>query len=477
MTRAFTHLVTRRALSWALLGLWLAPASVFAQTPGQVSNPTPANGATNVATTTALSWSAATDAIRYDVRLGTTNPPPIVARNHKDTFYQPASPLLPGMTYYWQIDARGKGNSVTPGPVWSFTTAAAPTPAPSAPSAPSPADGAADVVITTALSWADSTDATGYDVAFGTANPPPVVSSHQAGTTYDPPGDLTHAATYYWQVTARGDGGTTAGPVWSFTTAAAPPVSTALDRLRVMSWNVRMGMNLAGSMNVDAQVALMADSGAHVIVLQEVTITSGADLPALYESGLETLTGQQWNAVWAPAPRPSTTTPEGNLILTMLPIVSSSTLSIDSAPSDPTWLDSKRSAAQVEIVVNEQPVHVFGTHLALDAAQRASQLETLRTWISGFPAPRLIGGDFNMVEGEPEYLTMAGSFADVWPMLAPGDQGFTMDSRASAGHQPGRIDYWWQELSATQALSTEVWVVKTSRSDHHALVADVRVQP
>jgi len=50
-----------------------------------------------------------------------------------------------------------------------------------------------------------------------------------------------------------------------------------------------------------------------------------------------------------------------------------------------------------------------------------------------------------------------------------------MDKRSSAGNTPGRIDYWWQEKVDTQVRGTEVWVIKTKRSDHHALVIDLDV--
>jgi endonuclease/exonuclease/phosphatase family metal-dependent hydrolase len=221
----------------------------------------------------------------------------------------------------------------------------------------------------------------------------------------------------------------------------------------------------------------MVDSGAQVIVLQEVTITTEADLPTLYETKLEAMSGQPWNSVWAPAPRPSTTTPGGNLILTTLPIVSSSTLQIDSVPSDPTWLDTKRSAAQAAVVFNGATVNVFGTHLAVDATQRNSQVSTLQSWIATFSAPRVVGGDFNTVVGDAAYASLAQNFSDAWPALAGADQGFTMDRRASAGDQPGRIDYWWQEKTDTHARATEIWVVKTRRSDHHALIVDCRINP
>ena len=369
----------------------------------------------------------------------------------------------------------GEGDRrITAGPVWSFTTGAAPVPAPDVPSGPSPSNASTDVAPSTPLTWAASGNASTYDVAFGTSNPPSVVSTDQSTTTYTPSAALAYATTYYWQITAKGTGGSTVGPVWSFTTSAAPPPPTqTLDRLRVMTWNISMGKNLAGTSNVDEQVALMADSGAHIITLQEVTVSSGTDLRVLYETKLEALTHREWTAVWAADPR--ATPSEGNLILTMLPVLSSSIFQYDSAPWDPSWLDTKRSAAQISVSVNGVAVNVFATHLPLDANHRRSHINAMLTWVAGFAGPRIFGGDFNMVAGSPEYTTMQGAFADAWTLLAPDDQGFTMDKRSSAGNAPGRIDYWWQETTDTQARGTEVWVIKTKRSDHHALVIDVDV--
>ncbi|MCX7834831.1 MAG: fibronectin type III domain-containing protein [bacterium] len=95
------------------------------------------------------------------------------------------------------------------------------------PSNPIPANGAANVPLGTNLQWTAAAAATGYNVYFGTTNPPPLVSSNQTATTYVV--NLAPTTTYYWQVVALGTGGmTNAGPVWSFTTGtgAAPNAPT-----------------------------------------------------------------------------------------------------------------------------------------------------------------------------------------------------------------------------------------------------------
>jgi bacillolysin len=184
--------------------------------PGAPDNPSPSNVATGVATSATMSWSAI-GAMSYDVAFGTVNPPPPVTTGQTATAYTPAV-MTNNTTHYWQVTARNAGGS-TAGPVWAFTTVAPPA-APSAPATPSPANTATDVAMSAALTWS-ATGATSYDVAFGTANPPPPVATDLTNTTYSPA--MAASTTYFWRVTARNGGGSTVGPVWSFTTAALPP--------------------------------------------------------------------------------------------------------------------------------------------------------------------------------------------------------------------------------------------------------------
>lgn len=215
--------------------------------------------------------------------------------------------------------------------------------APAHVSGPSPANGATAVATaSTVLSWI-APDATGYDIAFGPVSPPPLVA-HQPGTQFNP-GALAPSTTYFWQVTARGPGGPSTGPIWSFTTAGSTGTSTSLRRLKLLTWNIQHGLDARGAEAVDEQVALMVDSNADVIGLQEVSIEAGKDLSTLYKRKLEAATGDTWSGVWAPAPRAPIYTPEGNLILTRLPIVSSATTAWDTIPQWPDVIGAKRAAA------------------------------------------------------------------------------------------------------------------------------------
>ncbi len=94
---------------------------------------------------------------------------------------------------------------------------------PFVPSDPAPEDSAVHVNPVANLSWTGGDpqffDDAEYDVYFGDADPPALVSTGQSGSNYDP-GTMEFGTTYYWQIVARDNAENTAiGPVWNFTTA------------------------------------------------------------------------------------------------------------------------------------------------------------------------------------------------------------------------------------------------------------------
>ena len=85
---------------------------------------------------------------------------------------------------------------------------------------PSPADGATGVAQNTELRWDSGGRATSYDVYLGTD---PVFGASERQQTQAPrmysPRGLQAGARYYWRIDAKNGQGTTAGDVWTFTTA------------------------------------------------------------------------------------------------------------------------------------------------------------------------------------------------------------------------------------------------------------------
>jgi hypothetical protein len=85
---------------------------------------------------------------------------------------------------------------------------------------PTPADGAADVLLTQTLSWDNAEDAKTYSVYFGTSSPG-TFQGNQANTTFDP-GALTADTSYYWRIDTVNKYGINQGAIWSFRTVGPP---------------------------------------------------------------------------------------------------------------------------------------------------------------------------------------------------------------------------------------------------------------
>jgi hypothetical protein len=111
---------------------------------------------------------------------------------------------------------------------------------------PSPANGAIGIGVTTDLSWSAGPNAVSHDVYFGTASSPPLVSSSQAGTTYDT-GTMAGGTTYYWRIDEKNAGGTTTGDVWSFTTVIAAPGAASNPNPASGATNVSLTQDLTWS--------------------------------------------------------------------------------------------------------------------------------------------------------------------------------------------------------------------------------------
>jgi hypothetical protein len=186
--------------------------------PGQASNPSPSNGATDVSVDADLSWSAGSGATSHDVYFGTDSTPDSgeFQGNQAGTTFDPGT-MANDTTYYWRID-EVNAEGTTAGNLWNFTTEASPQP-PGQASNPSPSNGATDVSTNADLSWTAGSGTTSHDVCFGTSSPG-TFQGNQTATTFEP-GTMANDTTYYWRIDEINAQGTTTGNVWSFTTAAA----------------------------------------------------------------------------------------------------------------------------------------------------------------------------------------------------------------------------------------------------------------
>lgn len=95
-------------------------------TAAKAINPTPADGATNQLITVSTSWQNGGGATSYDVYFGTNAIPSEFKTNQTATSFNPGS-LVYSNAYYWRIDSKNAGGTIT-GDVWTFTTAVAASP-------------------------------------------------------------------------------------------------------------------------------------------------------------------------------------------------------------------------------------------------------------------------------------------------------------------------------------------------------------
>jgi len=107
--------------------------------PGPPDRPTyvqPANAAQNQPFNVTLRWAAGPWAHVYDIYLGTTAAPPLLAGNVHlgpsattgDDVTYAVSGLQPGTTYYWRVVSKTMANVTRNGPVWNFRTSGGSTP-------------------------------------------------------------------------------------------------------------------------------------------------------------------------------------------------------------------------------------------------------------------------------------------------------------------------------------------------------------
>ena len=148
---------------------------------------------------------------------------------------------------------------------------------------PGPADKAADVPITTALSWKPGEFAVGHDVYFGTAMEDVnnasrasagsvLLSQGQADATYDPAGTLEYGQTYYWridEVNAAPDSTIFKGQVWSFT---AEPFSYPVTPVAATASSAQPGMGPENTINGSG----LNDSDQHSTELTHMWMSTSA---------------------------------------------------------------------------------------------------------------------------------------------------------------------------------------------------------
>jgi hypothetical protein len=173
---------------------------VAAAAPAAPAYASPANGANFSTPPAKLDWSDVALATSYDVYLDGVLKGNVAASEYA------LSGLALG-SHNWQIRSKNSAGTV-PGATWSFSYT---IPAPATPNFPTPANSASLKVAPNVLDWADSTNATSYDVYFDN-----VLQGNVAASQWSLSATPSLLTMHVWRVVARNAGGATSGSNWYF---------------------------------------------------------------------------------------------------------------------------------------------------------------------------------------------------------------------------------------------------------------------
>ncbi len=197
-------------------------------------NPTPADGAIEVvdADVELMTWDPGYGATSYNVYISTDS---VVdeddfAGSVTEPNYAVPEALVPGMIYYWRVDAQDSDLNTYTGDVWQLSALDIVA------HFPSPVDGAVWQAQDTEVSFTAGLGAAVHHIYFSAdkalvdARDPSVATMFSLLTAISP--ELEAATTYYWAVDEFVVPDTIAGPTWSFTTL------DPLVAMNTKSWNV-----------------------------------------------------------------------------------------------------------------------------------------------------------------------------------------------------------------------------------------------
>jgi len=264
-------------------------------------------------------------------------------------------------------------------------------------------------------------------------------------------------------------------PEATTTTTTTTSSSSSSATIKVLDWNTHHGIGTDGVFSLERFIPYIVNSGANVVSLNEVEKNVGSygnvDAPAKYASLLKAATGKTWYYKFAQ--RDGNTNGQGNLLLTTFAI----------EDSDARQLSYSRSVSRIQILVNGIRVNVFSTHLDADSSsRRATQMNELKAWASGFSEQRILAGDFNAWPGAGEISNMTSSYIDTWAYAKSKGTAVAYSGNEAGNTRNSRIDYIWLSENATRTTikASRVYDVRNSSgvapSDHRPVMTTFEVR-
>jgi endonuclease/exonuclease/phosphatase family metal-dependent hydrolase len=230
---------------------------------------------------------------------------------------------------------------------------------------------------------------------------------------------------------------------------------------RVMTYNIHHAEGLDGKLDVERIVAVIKESGADIVALQEVDKgverTARRDLPA----ELAALTG--YTCVFSNNYHYQGGE-YGNAVLTRFPVKRA-----DNHHFKMLQAREPRGLQHLVLEVQDREIAFLNTHLDagredLERWSSVGEIETLLKSYAGLPL--LFCGDFNATPDSRVIQRMSEQLVDTWPLVGAGP-GYTIPVK-----QPRkRIDFIWMSPAAP-FVPVKAWVPYSEASDHLPVVVE-----
>ncbi|WP_051569113.1 endonuclease/exonuclease/phosphatase family protein [Alkaliphilus transvaalensis] len=225
--------------------------------------------------------------------------------------------------------------------------------------------------------------------------------------------------------------------------------------IKVMSYNIHHGKNLAGKNTIDQMVELINESGVEIIGIQE----ADSGMPRTrFQNQMKYLgNALSMNYVYGEN-LVIGTAKYGNGVLSKHPIVFSENIALPSGREP-------RGLLSTIIDVEGRKIHFLVTHLGLNHEERRKQISVILDYIQTLPYDVVLVGDFNAPPENDEMRQIRKKMVDVAAVM---DKGHipTFDLPVLSK----RIDYIFVDQSI-KANSYDV--IKNRASDHYPIHSEI----
>ena len=236
----------------------------------------------------------------------------------------------------------------------------------------------------------------------------------------------------------------------AFAWPPAPDLKEA-GPIRVGTYNIHYGYNTPWQLNLEAQARTIEESGADIVMLQEV------DTCRVTSYGVDDLLWLARRLRMQEAYGPALEGLSGVALLTRFPITEADTGLLTSHLE-------QTAIVHARVQVGGQPLDAYGVWLGLEPEERARQLEDALAYI-GDASPSVFGADFNATPDSPTYARIhAAGFDD--PFVAGGLSPAPTDP---AIEPVKRIDFVW----ARGLDVRDGQVLDSLASDHRMVVVEL----